>query len=116
VKNSMKLFLKQKLLAVYKSEYRCTNKFNCGRVSKVKVSRKCEKSGCSGAILPVPILGEFNVELARVWNLQNKYLEKGDLDIKNFRIVESAYVSNCYRKVDLGVFVGKPPNYQKLLR
>ena len=116
VKNSMKLFLKQKLLAVYKSEYRCTNKFNCGRVSKVKVSRKCEKSGCSGAILPVPILGEFNVELARVWNLQNKYAEKGDLNIKNFRIVESAYVSNCYRKVDLGVFVGKPPNYQKLLR
>ena len=116
VKNFMKLFLKQKLLEVYKSEYRCTNIFECGRVTKVKVSRKCEKSGCSGVILPVPILGEFNVELARVWNLQNKFIEKNDLDIKNFKIIESAYNSSCYRKVDLGVFVGKTPNYQKLLR
>lgn len=113
VKNTLMLFIKKKMMDVYKSEYRCSNRFNCNRVSKVRIARKCNRAGCSGDIIPIPMLGEFNVELVRVLSIMDKL----NLKDGSSKIVEETYKSSSYKTVDLGEFIVTKPNYyEKILR
>ena len=107
--NAMVMFMKKKMMSVYKSEFRCTNLFNCARTSKVRRIRDCGKNGCQGKILPFPQIGELNVELDRCVKLSKKYWTKGH------QVLENTYRQSGYKTVDLSAVMINKPNYQRLL-
>jgi hypothetical protein len=108
VKNALIKFLKQKMMQVYTTDYRCTN---CNSTTKLKKDEQCKMcldSKCQSTMKPLHSFREFNIDLKMVYDIETA-LFNGNLFSK--KLLEK----NNYSKFSTTPYASEVPNYKKLL-
>lgn len=114
VKNALIRFLKQKMMQVYTTDYKCAN---CNSITKLKKNEQCKiclENKCQSMMKPLHSFREFNFDLKTVYDIESTLLT--ELTLFNRSLFSKKLLEkNNYSKFSTIPYVSEVPNYNKLL-